>query len=80
MDPSLAQWLAFYQEGSLCNPMTPSPWWNRWLECRYYLHRITPDVAQKIWDRTTQIKEQVLYIQDVLGRYKPLSEMQLSLF
>jgi hypothetical protein len=82
---SLAQWLTFYQEGSKCSDLTPSPWWNRYLECGYYLHRITPSEAENTWYGLLPIRQELLkdgveFIKNVLARCVPQEELQLSLF
>jgi hypothetical protein len=37
VDPSMSLWIAFYIEGSKCSNMTPSPYWDKYLQCRLWL-------------------------------------------
>jgi len=85
VDTSDALWIAFYIEGSHCSNLTPSPWWDKYLQCRYYAHKISPEEAVDIWDRLAPViqellKDRVEHIKELLGRYEPVEEVQLALF
>ncbi|MDR3611040.1 MAG: hypothetical protein P4L27_10790 [Ignavibacteriaceae bacterium] len=85
VDASSALWIAFYIEGSKCSNLAPSPWWDKYLQCRYYAHNISPEEAQDKWERLVPVlkdllKNRVEDIKDVLSRYSPVEEAQMSLF
>ena len=85
VDMSIAQWLAFYQDGSKCTNLAPSPWWDRYLECRYYLHGMSAMEAQSIWNRLAPIVQEIVQsrvqmIKNVLARHEQVEEVQYSLF
>jgi hypothetical protein len=85
VDASSALCIAFYIEGSKCSNLAPSPWWDLYLKCRYYAHNISPEEAQDIWDRLVPVlkdllKDRVENIKEVLSRYSPIEEAQLTLF
>ena len=85
VDPSMSLWIAFYIEGSKCSNMTPSPYWDKYLQCRYYAHKISSEEAGDIWNRLAPViqgllKDRVEHIKEVLGRYEPVEEEQLALF
>ena len=85
VDTSDALWIAFYIEGSKCSNLTPSPWWDKYLQCRYYAHKISPEEAVNTWNRLAPVIQELLkarveHIKEVLGRYSPVEEMQLALF
>jgi hypothetical protein len=85
VDASEALCIAFYIEGSKCSNLAPSPWWELYLKCRYFAHNISPEEAQNKWDRLVPVlkdmlKDRVEDIKDILSRYSPVEEAQMSLF
>lgn len=83
--PDRLMWIAFFMEGSLCNKMTESPYWELAKLWKMKNMRLTIEEAEVIWEnvKSDVIAESKICVDNMLDRINNVKEEesgQLSMF